>query len=102
MPLPFFSVRILSGVAARSNRALPAHYEPMTFDRGSIPSTGAQDRKMLQLQKRHDDQIRLKGEARKSTRPAIQLFTPDRIVLPEPQILYDPNSILALHQYILW
>jgi len=57
---------------------------------------------MLQLQKRHDDQIRLKGEARKSTRPAIQLFTPDRIVLPEPQILYDPNSILALHQYILW
>lgn len=56
---------------------------------------------MLQLQKRHDDQIRLKGEAKKSTRPAIQLFTPDRSVPPELPILYDPKSTLSLHQYIL-
>jgi len=53
-----------SAVAASRRQVvpLPAHHGPLTSGRGSIPSTGAQDRKMLQLQERLGNPMRSKGE----------------------------------------
>ncbi len=80
---PLLPVRILSGVL---------HDLILSCPSASWTNDARQrQHKMLQLQKRLDDQIRLKGEAKLPTRAAIQLFAPDRIVLSEPQILYDPR-----------